>query len=118
MGDAKTVRNIYQSLRAGDNEFDFSQLQEALREVGVDVENFNLRLTNDQQALLCVAEKFLLDSGKRQAVMQPVLLVEFSITDSEGCWGCRERVYNCSLVSLYRNSGKVSVLRKWGVNLC
>ena len=113
MVDSKTVRDIYQSLRSGDNEFDFSHLQEALRQAGVDVENFDLTLKNDQQAWLCVAEKFLLDSQERETIMQPALLFEFPITGKEGYWECWERLYNRSLASLYSNSIKVSVLRKW-----
>ena len=66
MGDSINVRDIYRSLNSGENKFDFSQLQEALRESGVDVENFHLEQDNDQQALLCVAEKFLLDVQKEE----------------------------------------------------
>ncbi len=109
MVDLKTVRDIYQSLRSGDNQSDFSQLQEALRKAGVDVENFDLTLKNDQQALLCVAEKFLLDS-QRQRIMQPALLFEFPITGSGCYWECWEKLYNRSLASLYSNSKKVSFL--------
>ena len=66
MTDPKAVRDVYQSLKTGENKFNFSQLQGVLRESGVDVENFDLRLTNDQQALLCVAEKFFLDVQKEE----------------------------------------------------
>ena len=62
MVDSKTVRDIYKSLNSGEKKFEFSQLREALREASIDVENFNLEQNNDQQALLCVAEKFLLDA--------------------------------------------------------
>ncbi|MEO0966767.1 MAG: hypothetical protein AAFX80_00190 [Cyanobacteria bacterium J06639_18] len=111
MVDSKTVRDIYQSLRSGDNEFDFSHLQEALRQAGVDVENFDLTLKNDQQALLCVTEKFLLDSQNRETMMQqPVLLFDLPVTGLEGYWECWERLYNHSLASLYRKSQKVSFL--------
>ena len=112
MVDSKAVRDVYQSLKAGENKFNFFQLQEALRQVGVDVENFDLTLKNDQQTLLCVAEKFLLDSQERETIMQPALLFEFPFTGSEGYWDCWERLYNRSLISLYSNSIKVSILRK------
>lgn len=111
MVDSKTVRDIYRSLKAGENKFDFSRLQEVLRKAGIDVENFDLSLKNDQQALLCVAEKFLLDS-QRQKIMQPALLFDLPITGSEGYWEQWERVYNRSLVSLYHKSQKVSILGK------
>ena len=118
MNDSKAVQDIYQSLKAGENKFNFSQLQEALRESGVDVENFNLERNHDQQALLCVAEKFLLDSQKK-TIIQPVLLVELPVTGKEDYWEQWERVYNRSLTSLYRNSNKVLFLsRKRELNLC
>ncbi len=109
MVDSKTVRDFYQSLKADENKFNFSQLQEALRQADVDVENFDLALKNDQQALLCVAEKFLLDS-QRQRIMQPALLFEFPVTGSGCYWECWERLYNHSLASLYGKSQKVSFL--------
>ena len=113
MVDSKTVRDIYRSLNSGESNFNFSQLQGALRKVGVDVDNFDLRLTNDQQALLCVAEKFLLDSQERETIMhQPALLFDLPVTGSEGYWECWERLYNYCLASLYSNSNKVLVLRK------
>lgn len=67
MVDVKTIEKMYTSLWRGYKDYRFSQLRSALREYNVtDLDSLKLNLKGDREALLKIAEKFLmnaLDSG-------------------------------------------------------
>ena len=63
MVDAKTIEVMYTSLWRGYKDYKFSQLRSALKEYDVpDLDNLKLNLKSDREALLKIAEKFLMDA--------------------------------------------------------
>ena len=63
MVDVKVIEKIYTSLWRGEKEYKFSQLRVALKEHNVtDLSSLKLNLKSDREALLKIAEKFLMDA--------------------------------------------------------
>lgn len=63
MVDVKTIEAMYTSLWRGYKDYKFSQLRSALKEYDVtDLDSLKLNIKTDREALLKIAEKFLMDA--------------------------------------------------------
>ena len=63
MVDVKTIEAMYTSLWRGYKDYKFSQLRSALKEYDVtDLDSLRLNIKTDREALLKIAEKFLMDA--------------------------------------------------------
>ncbi len=63
MVDVKNIEKIYTSLWRSEKEYKFSQLRAVLKEHNVtDLDSLKLNFKSDREALLKIAEKFLMDA--------------------------------------------------------
>lgn len=59
------IQEILGSLQSGEKIYEYSQLKECLINAGVDIpDTLNLCCSNDKQALLCIAEKYVYDVSR------------------------------------------------------